>query len=120
MPVSQEYLDYILDQLRSFGAVAAKRMFGGAGLYHGGAFFGPVADDALYLKVDEGNRKDYLDAGSKPFRPFGSYAMGYYEVPADVLEAPGELALWARKALAAAHGKSGGNKIAKWTTGSRR
>lgn len=102
MPVSQEYLDYIIDQLRTLGTVTAKRMFGGAGLYHRGAFFGLVADDALYFKVNEVNRKDYLDAGSPPFKPFGSYAMGYYEVPADVLEDPDELARWAKKAIAAA------------------
>ena len=74
MPVSQEYLDYIIDQLRTLGTVTAKRMFGGAGLYHRGAFFGLVADDALYFKVNEVNRKDYLDAGSPPFKPFGSHA----------------------------------------------
>lgn len=34
MPVSPEYLDYLIDQLKAFGQVAAKRMFGGAGLYH--------------------------------------------------------------------------------------
>jgi len=106
MPVSQEYLDYIIDQLRTLGTVTAKRMFGGAGLYHRGAFFGLVADDALYFKVNEVNRKDYLDAGSPPFKPCCSHAMGYYEVPADVLEDPDELARWARKALAAAGKKA--------------
>lgn len=114
MPVSQEYLDYLIDQMKAFGPVTAKRMFGGAGLYHRGAFFGLVADDALYFKVDEGNRKDYLDAGSLPFKPFGSYAMGYYEVPADVLEDPDELALWARKAFAAA-----GKNVTKKTGSTR-
>ena len=102
MPVSREYLDYLIDQLRSFGQVAPKRMFGGAGLYHDGLFFGLVADDVLYLKVDDGNRKDFSDAGMKPFRPFGSHAMGYFEVPADVLEDPDELAAWAWKAFEAA------------------
>jgi DNA transformation protein len=108
MPVSQEYLDYILDQLRSFGSVTAKRMFGGAGLYHRGLFFGLAADDAIYLKVDDSNRQEYLDAGSAPFRPFGSYVMGYFEVPADVLEDPDVLASWARKAFAAASRSSAG------------
>src|SRR5512138_1251689 len=102
MPVSQEYLDYIIDQLRSFGTVTAKRMFGGAGLYREGKVFGLVAEDVVYFKVNDGNRKDYTDAGMGPFKPFGSYAMGYYEVPADVLEDPDELALWAGKAWNAA------------------
>ncbi|NTW60172.1 MAG: TfoX/Sxy family protein [Nitrospirae bacterium] len=101
MPVSPEYLDYLIDQLKAFGQVAAKRMFGGAGLYHQGVFFGLVADDTLYFKVDDANKADYEAAGSGPFRPFGTYAMGYYEVPADVLEDPDELVLWAKKAFEA-------------------
>lgn len=108
MPVSLEYLDYIIDQLKAFGPVTAKRMFGGAGLYHQGLFFGLIADDALYFKVDDANRKDYTDAGMGPFKPFGSYAMGYYEVPVDVLEDPDELALWARKAF-----EANGKKVKK-------
>ncbi|MHB8846567.1 MAG: TfoX/Sxy family protein [Nitrospirota bacterium] len=99
MPVSNEYLVYIQDLLSVIGLVQAKRMFGGAGLYHQGLFFGLVADDVLYFKVDDSNKTDYEAAGSGPFRPFGTYAMSYYEVPADVLEDPDELASWARKAV---------------------
>jgi TfoX/Sxy family transcriptional regulator of competence genes len=36
-----------------------------------------------------------------PVKPFGSYAMGYYEVPADVVEDPDELVLLAKKAFEA-------------------
>lgn len=106
MPVSQEYLDYIMDQLKSFGQVTTKRMFGGAGLYHQGAFFGLVADDVLYFKVNETNKADYLNAGTGPFKPFGSYAMSYYEVPADVLEDEEQLKEWAQRAVTAAMKKS--------------
>jgi DNA transformation protein len=102
MPVSREYLDYLIDQLKAFGQVAAKRMFGGAGLYHQGLFFGLVADDTLYFKVDDANKADYETAGSGPFRPFGTYAVGYYEVPADVLEDNSRLQEWAMKAISAA------------------
>ena len=115
MPVSQEYLDHIIDQLQAFGTVTLRRMFGGAGLYHKGKFFGLIADDVLYFKVDDKNRKEYIDAGMGPFKPFGSYAMGYYEVPADVLEDPDELARWAGKSFSAA-GKTR-KKNVKSTTG---
>ena len=110
MPVSREYLEYVLDQLRTLGQITAKRMFGGAGIYLGGRFFGLVAEDVLYFKVDDANRKDYLDAGSGPFRPFGSYEMSYYEVPADVLEDSERLREWAEKALAAAEKSGKGRK----------
>ena len=107
MSVSQEYLDYVLDQLTGFGAVQSRRMFGGAGLYLDGSFFGLVSDDMLYFKVDETNKPDYTAAGSGPFKPFGkdSYEMSYCEVPGDVLEDPDILRAWAMKALEAARRK---------------
>lgn len=117
MPVSQEYINYILDQLSGLGSVQARRMFGGAGLYLDGVFFGLVAEDALYLKVDETNKQDYIDAGAGPFKPFGkdSYEMSYYEVPGDVLEDPDQLKEWAMKAVLVAKRKKvvKGKKAAK-------
>jgi len=79
-------------------------MFGGVGLYHRGVFFGLLARDTLYLKVDDTNRPDYKAAGMKPFRPYPGRrgSMRYYAVPLDVLESAPELAAWARKAVAAA------------------
>jgi len=118
MPVSGNYLQYVLDLLKVLGPVSAKRMFGGAGLYHQGAFFGLVADDVLYFKVDDTNKSDYEAAGSGPFKPFGTYAMSYYEVPADVLEDPDELGLWARKAFEAVRTKI--KKKAKSKTSKKR
>jgi DNA transformation protein len=109
--ITQEYLDYVIDQLRDFGPVVSRRMFGGAGLYRHGVFFGLVAEDVVYFKVDAANKPAYIDAGSAPFKPFGSYAMGYFEVPIDVLEDPQQLSQWARKAFEAAQtGKSGKRK----------
>jgi len=102
--VSDAYQSYVLEQLESLGRVTATRMFGGVGLYHDGAFFALIAHDTLYFKVDDHNRADYERADMKPFQPYvnRSIRMGYYEVPADVLEDPDQLAIWATKALAAA------------------
>jgi DNA transformation protein len=115
MPVSEEYLQFALDQLDSLGHVTAKRMFGGAGLYLGSVFFGIIADDVLYLKVDDSNRPDYEAAGMGPFRPFGgkSYAMQYYQVPVDVLEDRDALREWAQKAVAVAEGKGAMKKAGR-------
>ena len=49
-------------------------MFGGVGLYCRGMFFGILAADVLYLKVDETNRPDFERAGSNPFTPYGDRA----------------------------------------------
>jgi len=107
MSVSQEYLDYVIDQLTAFGPVKSKRMFGGAGLYLDGFMFGLVSEDMLFFKVDDTNKPDYVSAGTGPFKPFGkdSYEMSYYEVPGDVLEDPDLLSEWAMKALFAAKRK---------------
>ncbi|HAR45138.1 MAG: competence protein TfoX [Nitrospirae bacterium GWC2_57_13] len=104
MPVSNEYLDYVQDLLSVLGPVTAKRMFGGAGLYHKGLFFALVADDVLYFKVDDSTRGDFDAAAMEPFRPYGDegYAMQYYEVPVDVLEDRDQLAAWAEKAIGVA------------------
>ena len=112
MPVSEEYLDYVVDQLGCIGEVTAKRMFGGVGLYHEGLFFGLIASDMLYFKVDDENRRDFETAGAKPFQPYGeeSYSMGYYEVPVDVLENMDQLKVWAGGAVAAAERKASSRK----------
>ena len=80
-------------------------MFGGVGLYHAGVFFGILARDTLYLKVDASNLADYARAGMKPFRPYPGRQTGtmrYYSVPLEVLESPIDLAAWARKAITVA------------------
>jgi DNA transformation protein len=104
MAVSEEYIRYVCDQLTGFCAVTARRMFGGAGLYHGAVMFGLIAGDVLYFKVDDANRADYEALGSGPFKPNpdGSGIMPYYEVPVDIVEDRDELAAWARKAHAVA------------------
>lgn len=102
MAVSPDYLVYVIDQLTPFARVVSRRMFGGAGLYADELFFGLVDDDTLYFKVDDSNRGDYLERGSDAFRPYPDQphrSMNYYRVPAEVLDEPDVLAVWARKAL---------------------
>jgi DNA transformation protein len=106
--VSDGFRQFVLDQLEPVGGVVPRSMFGGVGLYRDDVFFGIVAGDVLYLKVDDGNRADYEAAGARPFMPYPkrSATMQYYAVPVAVLENPDELATWARKALDAAARKS--------------
>ena len=108
MPISEEYLTYVIDQLEYLGPIQSRRMFGGAGLYFEGLFFAIVADDVLYFKVDDSNRSDYEAEGMEAFRPFPdkSTAMGYYQVPIDVLESKEILKDWAEKALRVAEQKT--------------
>jgi DNA transformation protein len=108
MRVSGNVRAFVLDQLSALDGLRAKSMFGGVGLYAGETFFGIVAADVLYFKVDESSREIYESAGSKPFKPYADRAMTmpYYAVPIDVLESAPTLIEWARRAVAAAHTQS--------------
>jgi len=101
MAVSDEFVDYVVDQLSNWAEVSVRRMFGGAGLYRDGRMFGLIADDVAYLKVDDSNRDDFLRAGSAPFEPYPekikTKIRTYFEIPAEVLEDPEELARWAER-----------------------
>ncbi len=103
--ISAEFLTHILDQLRRLDGVAARRMFGGAGLFRNKRMFGLIADDTLYFKVTPWSRADYEGAGMRPFeyaakgrtKTIGSY----WQVPESVIEEPERLARWAEAACAA-------------------
>ena len=103
--VSPQFRDFILDLLAPLDP-AARRMFGGVGLFHGGVMFGLMVRDALYLRVDDNTRAQYESAGSTAF----SYQRGdrvvsiaaYYAVPEGLLDQQDELLQWARGAIAAA------------------
>jgi DNA transformation protein len=108
MPVSNDYRDFVLEQLAAAGRVQPRAMFGGVGLYLDGLFFALIDDDTLYFKADEASRRRYEAAGSRPFCPDASrpeQAMGYWQVPADVLEDPEALVEWAREAQGVALSK---------------
>lgn len=103
MASSQEFHDFVLDQLAGLGELRSRRMFGEYGLYCDELFFAIIADEALWLKVDGGNRAAFEARGLRPFEPYGDGAtMNYYEVPLDVLEDPSALRQWAAEALEAA------------------
>ena len=106
MAVSAEYLASIEERLAPLGEVRSRRMFGGAGIFHGGQMFALIADEQLYFKVDASNRADYEAAGSGPFVYAAANGrqtvMSYWQVPDDVLEGADALLTWARKAIAVA------------------
>ena len=105
MPVSSDYLHYVLEQLAGLASVSARRMFGAVGLYCDELFFALVDNDVVYLRVNDDNRADYTARGMSQFRPYADrpqLSVKYYETPADVLEDAGVLVAWAQRAVAAA------------------
>lgn len=95
------YLAFVLDQLRGLSGIESRAMFGGHGLYREETFFGIVFRSRLYFRTSEATRPLFEAHGMKRFRPSERQTLtSYYEVPADVLEDPAEVARWARAAAA--------------------
>ncbi len=101
MAVSNDFVQYVLDQLSGLGKVHIKRMFGGAALYQDELAFGMIANDVVYLKVDDTNRDKYLHEGSSQLKPFKNNAtvLSFYNVPPDVFEDADEFVSWAKESL---------------------
>ena len=104
MPVSNEYLEFVKDQLESLESLRIKKMFGAVGIYSEGVMFSLIADDVLYFRVDDVNRGEYEKAGMKPFKPWEDKPniMPYYEIPIDILESRETISSWAERAIEAA------------------
>jgi DNA transformation protein len=105
MAISEDFLDFLKDQLRGLGPITARRMFSGAGIYCDGIIFALLLRDALHFKVDDANRAAYEAEGMQPFtyqargKPVRMEA--YWRVPERLLDDPDEMLVWARAALAA-------------------
>jgi DNA transformation protein and related proteins len=105
---SRAFETFVLDQLSGAGDIVARKMFGGVGLYCDGIFFGLIARDELYLKVDDSTRAAFVAEGARPFKPYADrpVTMQYYSVPVSVLESAPELVRWIERAVAVA-GRAG-------------
>jgi DNA transformation protein len=113
MSVSNGYRTYIVDQLAALPALSTRRMFGGIGLYSSEWFFALIDDDVLFFKVDDANRADYTSRRMKAFMPFPDRpSLGYFQVPADVIEEAEELARWARRSVEVAQ-RAGQKKMSR-------
>jgi DNA transformation protein and related proteins len=101
MRVTDGFRAFVLEQLAGVESVRARAMFGGVGLYANDVFFGIVAAETLYLKVDDSNRGQYEAEGMRAFQPYADrpMSMSYYQVPARVLEDSDELTAWAQSSL---------------------
>lgn len=111
MSVSDGYRTYIVEQLAALPALSTRGMFGGLGIYSDAWFFALIDDDVLFFKVDAANREDYVSRGMKAFMPFpGQPSLGYFQVPADVIEEAEELTRWARRSVEVAQ-RAGQKKV---------
>ena len=100
-----EFVDSLHEVFAQFGAISAKHMFGGYGIYHDSVMFGLVADDVLYLKADETSSADFMQRGLSAFeyeKAGKSIRMSYYAAPEEIFDAPERATQWATLAFDAA------------------
>ena len=107
---NDELRDQVLRDLEPL-PVAARRLFGGYGLYLEDAFFAVIADGHLYFRTDDVTRPDYTRRGMQAFqpknRPRGPKTVDRnFEVPADIRADARQLQAWAMRASQIRDGRS--------------
>jgi DNA transformation protein and related proteins len=111
--------DFIRELFAPFRPVAAKRMFGGIGLYADGLMFGLIFDGVIYLRVDDASIPSFEREGSAPFvYPLAKHHVGrpsrhFWRLPERLYDDPDELGVWAARALAVAEQRKGAPRTKK-------
>jgi DNA transformation protein len=102
---TDDLVDHCLELLAPLGAVRARRMFGGHGLYVDEVFVALIAERRLYLKTDALSKARFEAAACEPFVYRGQakpVTMSYWTVPPPAMESAEDMLPWARLALGAA------------------
>lgn len=112
-----EFVEFVKEIFQPFGIVTARKMFSGYGLYYDSIMFGLIADEVLYLKVDNTTVPWFEAKGLTPFtyhREDKVVKMSYYLAPEEIYDEPAEAVRWAKLAVEAAYrSKSHTNKTSK-------
>jgi DNA transformation protein len=102
MSVGAALVEHLMDVLRPLGGVAARRMFGGAGLFRDGAMFALISDETLYLKADTATIPAFEAEGCGPFvydTKKGARTIGsYWRAPELLLDDDEAMLAWCRRA----------------------
>lgn len=102
------FLTFVPELFEQMGPVRVRRMFGGAGVFAQGRMFALIAEDVIYLKVDEALKARLLAAGSTgPFlwkpesgpKAGQTFEMGYWRLPDSAMDDPDDAAKWGKAAL---------------------
>lgn len=99
MSVTNDYINFVLDQLAGWGNVQIKKMFGCAALYQDELAFGMIAHNMVYLKVNSSNIDKYLISGCTQLKPFDNNktALSFFSVPNEIFEDADEFKKWAQE-----------------------
>ena len=57
MASDQNFVDFVLEQIKNAGEITAKKMFGEYGIYSDGKLFGLICDNKLFIKPTSSGRE---------------------------------------------------------------
>src|SRR5438309_10478042 len=106
MVASDNFAEFLREQLAPLGRVTMRRMFGKTGVFCDGLMLGMVTDNTLYFRVDDHNRATFREAESLPPLNYEKQGrtidLSFWRAPERLFDEPDELVTWAQAALAAA------------------
>lgn len=106
MPTARsEFVDYVIELMADWETVAARKMFGGYGLYRDSMMFALIVGDELFFKTDADNVMQFKQEDCRPFAyqsKTRAVQMSYWSAPPACLESPPEMGVWCQSAYAAA------------------
>jgi DNA transformation protein len=108
-----EFVRHVLELMAPLGAISARAMFGGFGIYLRDTVFAIVDDDRLYFRTDAITARRYLQLGLGPFTYVArgrTIALQYHEAPPEALESWEIMYRHALEALAVARTIAGRGK----------
>lgn len=105
-PFIEHLLELMGPLAARIGAISARRMFGGHGLFYDGLMFALVSGGQCYLKADDETLARFEAQGSHAFRYASSRGevtlRHYLALPPECLESPAAMTPWAQMAVEAA------------------
>jgi DNA transformation protein len=113
MSESAADLAFARELFAAIGPVEVKRMFGGAGVWAGGAMFALIDDGRIYLKTDATLASVLAAEGAVPWIYTGrgeAQVSSYLSLPDSALDDAEEACAWGRRALAVAEAKKAAAK----------
>ncbi len=100
-----EFVDYVIELMKAWATVSARKMFGGHGLYREGLMFALIVEDELFFKTDADNLAKFERAGCHPFvyqSKGRAVQLSYWSAPPATLDAPAEMGDWCQSAYGSA------------------
>ena len=105
MAKNNEFVNYLMEMMEPMGGISSRAMFGGYGIYKDGVMFALIAEDTLYLKVDDFNRFEFERLDLEPFvytKGKKPTTMSYNRAPEGALDTSDEMIRWAQLGFEAA------------------